>query len=67
VACRYEALKSCSRKLALICGLLLLAVAQAWSAGHPVLRRSSRPASTVLRSFIRNRWMVRQWFSFTVP
>jgi len=35
VACRYEALTSCSRKLALICGLLLLAVGQAWSAGAP--------------------------------
>ena len=35
MACRYEALTSCSRKLALICGLLLLAVAQAWSAGTP--------------------------------
>jgi hypothetical protein len=35
VAYRHEVLTSCSRKLALICGLLLLAVGQAWSAGAP--------------------------------
>ena len=35
MVCWYEAVTSCSRKLALICGLLLLAVGQAWSAGAP--------------------------------
>jgi pimeloyl-ACP methyl ester carboxylesterase len=35
VAYRHEVLTSCSRKLALICGLLLLAVGQAWSTGAP--------------------------------
>ena len=35
MAYRHEVLTSCSRKLALICGLLLLAVGQAWSAGAP--------------------------------
>jgi pimeloyl-ACP methyl ester carboxylesterase len=35
MACRYEAVTSYSHKLALICGLLLLAVGQAWSAGAP--------------------------------
>ncbi len=35
VACWYEALTSSSRKLALTCDLLLLAVGQAWSAGTP--------------------------------
>jgi hypothetical protein len=35
VAYRHEVLTSCSRKLALICGFLLLAVGQAWSAGTP--------------------------------
>jgi hypothetical protein len=35
VAYRHEALAACSHKLALICGLLLLAVGQAWSAGAP--------------------------------
>jgi pimeloyl-ACP methyl ester carboxylesterase len=35
MAYRHELLTSCSRKLALICGLLLLAVGQAWSAGTP--------------------------------
>jgi len=35
VAYRHEVLTCCSRKLALICGLLLLAVGQAWSAGAP--------------------------------
>jgi pimeloyl-ACP methyl ester carboxylesterase len=35
VANQHEMLTSYSRKLALICGLLLLAVSQAWSAGAP--------------------------------
>ena len=35
MASRYEALTSCSRKMALICGLLLLAAVQAWAAGAP--------------------------------
>jgi pimeloyl-ACP methyl ester carboxylesterase len=35
VTYRHEVVTSCSRKLALICGLLLLAVGQAWSAGAP--------------------------------
>jgi pimeloyl-ACP methyl ester carboxylesterase len=35
MACRYEAPTSFSRTLALICGLLLLAITQAWSAGVP--------------------------------
>ncbi len=35
MACRHEAVTSYSHKLALICGLLLLAVGQAWSAGAP--------------------------------
>jgi pimeloyl-ACP methyl ester carboxylesterase len=34
-ACLYETFETCSRKLALICGLLLLTVSQAWSAGVP--------------------------------
>ena len=32
---RHEVLTSCSRKLALICGLLLLAAGHAWAAGAP--------------------------------
>ena len=35
MACRHEAVTSYSHRLALICGLLLLAVGQAWSAGAP--------------------------------
>jgi hypothetical protein len=35
MAYRHEVLTSCSRKLALFCGLLLLPVGQAWSAGAP--------------------------------
>lgn len=44
MACCYDALKSYSRKLSLICGLLILGVGQAWSAGtasDPQIKQAS--------------------------
>ena len=41
MTCRYEALASCSRKLALICGLLLFAGGQVQSAKPPSIKQAS--------------------------
>jgi len=51
VACRYEALTSFSRKLALMCGLLLLAISQAWSAGvlsAPQIKQATVDGATIV-------------------
>jgi hypothetical protein len=64
VAYRHKVLTSCSRKVALICGLLLLAVGQAWSAGAPSAPQS-RPASTARHSSMRNKGMARPWFFYS--